>query len=180
MTPPFEFVPAAGGWLVCDLALASHESAHAVVAIKLGLQVREVRVDRPLSDIHGDDLGGWCNVVANLDRLGAHLASTLAGPLVDGRPLQWRPRLDATGDERVAALLTDRLQLDEVGWLHWQAVAITILRESRKATSAIAGRLLEVGAIDGDEVRALILEAEGALPRRAQEEVGLVAVGGGL
>jgi hypothetical protein len=94
---------------MCDLLrLVSHESAHAVVAVLLGLTVRQVRIDI--------DVGGVGNVTPDLDRLDCHLSSVLAGPIYGGRPLRWKPQVGVRRDEHAAAVLVERLAIDEAAW----------------------------------------------------------------
>lgn len=91
------------------MALASEEAAHAVMAALVGIEIGEAPIDSPA---HEDpDIRGLVATVPNLDRLFEHLLAVLAGPLVVGREIPWKPDVAAGGDEGVARGLWPSLDL---------------------------------------------------------------------
>jgi hypothetical protein len=106
-----KFVPAQpGSWKVIDHKIASHEAAHAAIAILLGLTVTEVCIDRP-----GDD-GGICHIAPDPERLRSYLAALMAGPICGGTPLSWKPHGDPGSDGAACALLVEHFGMDEAAW----------------------------------------------------------------
>jgi hypothetical protein len=69
--------------------LANEEAAHAVLRALLGIEILEVRIDRPIQE--GPDVAGVVATVPNMDRLYEHLLAVLAGPISVGRDIRWPP-----------------------------------------------------------------------------------------
>ncbi len=153
-----EFEPAhAGSWTRADRREANHESAHAVVAVLVGLTVTECRIDKPESV--------WCcgrtGVEPDVGNLHGHLLATIAGPIIDGRPISWPPRAGAgQDDEKVAAHILGRVAMDELAWGVAHAEVIALFRSNKAAMMAVSGALLEHGALHGADVHRLVTEAE--------------------
>ncbi len=154
-TADFEFIPArAGEWTYVDRKLSNEEAGHACAAVSAGVTVLEVRIDRP------DDSMGVCATIPGTDVAGfrRQLFCTLAGPLVVGRVVPWPPDVGDGGDEGVAARLVLLLDIDEGSWYRVVAVVAEFLRlpSTKRAITAVAGALLERGALTGDEVHEIV------------------------
>lgn len=148
--------PAPGSWLMAGpaaLRIANHESAHAVVAVVRGIEVRSARIDGP--DLN---TAGVVQVAPDLTRLFDHLLAILAGPIASGTPLEWKPNPNASGDEGAAALVADKLGLDAVTWLLARCTVEATLRDSRAALVAVGRSLLQHGALPGAEVHRIVEE----------------------
>jgi len=152
--------PLRGSWGRASrgMQIANHEAGHAVVAVLLGLDVYEARVDRP--DTSSD---GVVSVRSDFDRSREHLLATLAGPLLAPLPASpvpaWPPSLDAFGDEQNAAILVERLGFCEEDWDEAIAETRSILCEVPRAITDVSGALLERGALRGDELRDIVTSA---------------------
>jgi hypothetical protein len=155
-----------GSWLTgtqAGFATANEEAAHAYLSTLLGIPVLEVRIDSPIRE--GPDCRGIVTTVPDLDRLWEHLLAVLAGPISVGREVPWPPDIAAGADEEVCALLVPRLGLDEAQFTRAKNIVkgyLFDLPTSRRALRAVSERLLERGALTGDEVRVVIAEAAGA------------------
>lgn len=96
---------------------AAHEAAHAVAALVMGLEVTEVRIDRP-----GIGTSGWCvTPLDGRDPSTADVITTLAAGLADGGsgstdfdewPPPW-PVCDGRGDQGRVHLLVRLLGITE-------------------------------------------------------------------
>jgi hypothetical protein len=148
--------PSPGSWRPLDLELAGHEAGHAAVAVLLGLPLEEVRIDRPDVGLGGFARTGW---VDGKDAIRRRLQVIMAGPLATVQTIPWPPSGDSVvGDERNAAVLRDGLHLDRVEWWLVEEETRDLLLSQRVAVRAVQDRLLEVGAILGDEVVRLVEE----------------------
>jgi hypothetical protein len=133
----------------------NHEVAHATVAHFVGLRLKAVRVDRP------DDYSGLVTIEVPPDREYEAFLFSIAGPIGEGRPLKWPPRADVPGDEANAARLVRALGFGEQDWNDGRRLVEDILRQPsvRRASRALADRLLEEPRLDGGEAERICKEA---------------------
>lgn len=145
------------------LALVTHESAHAVIAAWLGLEIVEVRVDRPEPGV-----GGFVRGSPDLDRLQGYLMATLAGPIAAplSTSITWPPDPDGYGDERILAVLVAAISdrngsFQETDWDESVTDTRRLLDVPavRRARSALGDVLLERGALPGAEVLRIVSKA---------------------
>ncbi len=155
-----EFIPPEPGtWTVLAREEANHEAAHALAAVLLDVGVNEVRIDRP-------DIGTLGQAVTEKqppESRWKHLAVSLAPLIVSKRCPDFPPSLNSDdGDEFKAAVVAHDLHLDESEYDGIVGVISELLNlpSSRRAFTALAGALLEKGALPGDEVRQVIQEAQ--------------------
>ncbi len=86
----------------------------------------------------------------------------MAGPLAVADAIAWPPAADArTRDERNAAVVVDHLDLDHVEWWLIEEATRRLILEHRSVLKDVGDRLLEVGAIPGSEVQAIVTESSG-------------------
>jgi hypothetical protein len=133
-----------------------HEAAHAAVALFSGLTVVSATIDEPAR------LGGGVVHLERTEPTLAHLLTVMAGPVVSGTPLTWRPLDLGDGtDEAVAAVLVYLLNLDEDGWRDAAALTNEMLElpPVQRARRAISGALHDDGTLAGSEVRRIYCEA---------------------
>jgi hypothetical protein len=129
----------------------NHESAHAVAAAFLELEIKDAWID-------GDE--GAVNIIRGPDPWKC-LVFILAGPCGSFEPLAWPPQdLESRGrtrldDEAVAAGLVAELRLDRDGWDDAQELAHSILTlpRVRRARRVISRELEQHGAMTGDDIR---------------------------
>lgn len=137
-----------GGW-----DTANHEAAHSVVAVRLGLTVREARIDHPVYEALG-----WTWVEFDAEKLVEHLTVTMSGLLAVGRAITWPLLASNGGDEQACALLVDQLGFGEEEWDLAHTVARKVLKDARWALTALSGALLAEGALRGDRVEQIVFE----------------------
>jgi hypothetical protein len=147
-------LPSPGSWWPLDFELSGHEAGHATVAVLLDLPLEEVRIDRPDVGLAGFARTAW---VDGKDAIRRRLQVIMAGPLAVGKAIPWPPSSDSVvRDERNAAVLRDGLHLDRAEWWLVEEETRDLLLSQRVAVRAVQDRLLEVGAILGDEVVRLV------------------------
>ena len=175
--------PSPGSWdsTRSGYALANEEAAHAAFCLYFDIEVKEARVDSPISEAN---VGGWVRTVPDTSTEGLenHLKVTLAGPLATGREIPWPPSMHDGGDETVAARLVYILRYDKARWDE----AVSFVRELlqfptiQRAVKAISGALLERGAIPGDELQAIVSDARARSGARLEPSSPSDRAGGGF
>ena len=159
-----EFEPAYG-WNRSDFHIANHEGAHAAVAAALGLEVYEVRMDRPVAQRPGrPDPLGFCafEKLTGEDRW-KHLCVLLAPSVLDGNPPKSPPSLDdaEAGDEFNMAVICFELGIGEVifnGYVAFTEHLLWGTPTAKRKCKALGRALLEFGALPGDEVHRILAE----------------------
>jgi hypothetical protein len=128
-----------------------------VVAALLGLDLREVRIDRP-------DVGvpGRAVVRTSETTFYEHLLATLAGPIAANRweVLEWPLDETTEGDLGIVARLCKHLHLDRVDLFVAEQRVRRLLedRSVRGVLTAVGWELLEHGAIPGHRVYEILRE----------------------
>jgi hypothetical protein len=150
--------PLEGSWSILDRATANHESCHAVAAVLLDLEVFEVRIDRPI-DRH-PSTSGWVKA-ARPEEAWRAVALSIA-PLIFDKRVPKFPSLNSDdGDEFNAAVVVHDAGIspERFGEIIELATELLELPSSKRALKAVAGALLERGAIPGPEVKQMVNDA---------------------
>jgi hypothetical protein len=165
----FEFVPALpGSWTraACDLITCNEESAHDVIAVLMGLEIHEARIDTPDVGVPGVvSIAGLAteDITCDEDLDSAYyrrLLAVLAGPVFTRRWPTGTWPLDATdpGDVGFVARLCRMLKYGLVDLFVAGQRVEKLLDEPyvKRALREVGWARLERGAIPGDEVRRLV------------------------
>ena len=182
------FVPALPGtWTLApqSLTTTNEESAHAVIAALLGLELHEARIDRPDVDVPGHVLlGGYREINCDEDLEDAcyrRLLASLAGPVFIRRWDTGRWPLDEgdPGDVGIIARLCKWLDYGPVDLYLAERQVRQLLQEPsvRRALTDVGYELLMHGAIPGDRVSEIVAEAgidEAVIARVRSRTVGRV------
>lgn len=144
-----------GSWLVVARAEANHEAHHAVAAVLLDVELREVRIDRP----HHGVLG---HVVSTVHSERWRNAGVAVAPLaIEGTaPASLLATFDDHDARSAAAhyLLAGRAPEDWPAFVAFVR-SLMLTAGSRRAITAVSRALLERGALPGGEVRRIVGEA---------------------
>ena len=163
--PEHVFEPAAPGtWTSAagpPTGPANHEAHHAVCGVLLGIEVLEVRIDRPDLDTLGHcawikHADGWRNAAASI----APLAMASTAP----------PAPDLHADDQdlwhASVFWWDAFEQERPSWPALLELVVSMLTTpaGKRAVRAVSSALLAEGAIPGHRVVAAVLEAEGTRP----------------
>jgi hypothetical protein len=167
----FQFCPALpGSWTLAaqDLQTANEESAHAIVAALMGLEIHEARIDRPDVDVQGVvSIAGLATEHVESDEdlhsiAYRRLLAVLAGPVFVRRWPTGKWPLDDSdpGDVGFAASLCRWLRFDVVDLFMAERRVAKLLEEPsvHRVVRAIGSELLEHGAITGEQVYEVVAE----------------------
>jgi hypothetical protein len=148
--------PLPGSWTLVAFLEANHEAAHALAAVLLGIPVYEARIDRP-------DVGVSGHVVIDRDteQLWKLMCVSLAPLILEGRCPQWPLSLRADdGDEFRAAVRAFDAGLTEDEYKRCVSLIedFFAMASSKRALKALSGALLARGALDGEEIQAIVTE----------------------
>lgn len=136
---------------------ATHEAQHAVCGVLLGVEVLEVRVDRP------DPPGtlGHCAWIKHADRW-RNAAASIAPLVMDGTA---PPAPDLHADDQdlwhASVHWWDAFEQERPTWPALLDIVRSLLTApaGKRAVRAVSGALLAEGAIPGDRVVELVREA---------------------
>jgi Escherichia/Staphylococcus phage prohead protease len=148
------------------MSLAAHEANHAAMAMVLGMEVLEARVDDPTPRaaghvIHAPGDGRDDALVTLAGRMGD-----------DGWPPAWPPRSDRSTDERHLAEYVQAASLDETGWASLCADAERLVATpSFVAKKSVVEALLDHGCVLDREKLRQIDEAVEDKPRLERKTV---------
>jgi HK97 family phage prohead protease len=145
--------------------IAAHEANHAAMAMVLGIEVLEARVDDPTPNSAG-------HVVHLPGAPRDDVLVTLAGRMGDdGWPPAWPPRLDRSTDERHLAEYVQAVGLDETGWASVRRREATRRDPNFIAKKSVVEALLDHGCVLDREKLSQIDEAIQDKPRLERKTV---------
>lgn len=156
--PPLDdFVPAQPGtWTFADREASTHEALHAVAAVLLDVEVREVRIDRP-------DLGvlGHCAMVTHVDRW-RHAVVAVAPLVLTASP----PAFDRSSDDGDLAHASEHWLAAGENRSTWPVLldlarSLLTTPAGKRAVGAVAREVLAQGALPGYRVKALVDAGKG-------------------
>jgi len=161
MDEDFTFEPTGpGDWSVLDGVTANHEAAHSVMAVLLGVEVFEVRIDRPIA--RRRYALGWARMARAEDARKAVLLSIAPLVLEDRVPATLPSLMTDDGDEFDAAVVAFDSGWSEEDWSETVEIARGLLAipSAKRALKALSGELLARGAIPGPEIKRIVNDAE--------------------
>jgi hypothetical protein len=128
----------------------NHEVAHCVVAVGLGIKVRDMSVIPNEDAVRFEPVGA--------DRLHLLLLALIAGPIGEQDPISWPPdEKSKNDDERLAAEIARLCKIDYGGWLEANAIVRDFLKEAdtRRAARELSFELrLHHGRLTGSQIYA--------------------------